>query len=313
MSPSNDGAAKPGSTPAPFDWLMVGLLGFVWGGTFLGTELALRGITPFWLVSGRLVFAALLLTALLSLRGIPIRFPVHSIRQCLIIVLIGILSLTLPFSLLSWGQQYVTSGFAGVSMASVALFVLPLAHLFLPDEQLNREKYIGIIMGFVGVVFLFDQQVLESSGRDLENFGRIACLGAALCYAVSGVLMKRMTPVDPFLLATLLLIVGVFTSIPVAMAVEGPPPVPAPDTLLILAVLGLIPTAAANTLRVLVISRSGPTFMGLANYQIPVWSVVLGAAILSEPLPPSLLLALALILSGTVISQWRSLRKLLRL
>ena len=53
-----------------------------------------------------------------------------------------------------------------------------------------------------------------------------------------------------------------------------------------LAVLGLVPTAGANILRVMVIRTAGPTFMSLVNYIVPVWSVVLGALVLAEPLPP---------------------------
>lgn len=73
---------------------------------------------------------------------------------------------------------------------------------------------------------------------------------------------------------------------------------------------GLIPTAAANFLRVLVIHTAGPVFMSLTNYLVPVCSVILGALILSEPLPPSLLAAMLLILFGVCLSQWGALRRL---
>jgi drug/metabolite transporter (DMT)-like permease len=45
---------------------------------------------------------------------------------------------------------------------------------------------------------------------------------------------------------------------------------------------------------------------------VPLWSVLLGAVILGEPLPPSLLLALVLILSGLALSQYGALRRLFR-
>jgi drug/metabolite transporter (DMT)-like permease len=50
--------------------------------------------------------------------------------------------------------------------------------------------------------------------------------------------------------------------------------------------------------------------MSLTGYQVPVWSVVLGALILGEPLPPALLYALALILSGLALSQYGALARL---
>lgn len=303
-------ATTPSQAPTRASWIMVATLGFVWGGTFLGIELALRGITPYWLAAGRLVFAAGLLSVVFFLRGGRIDVPKSGPVRWPQILLVGCLSSSLPFTLLSWGQQYVTSGFAGVSMAAVALIMLPLAHLFVPGEQLTWRKSLGFIIGFVGVVVLTGGQALGGNGQELENFGRMACLGAAGCYAVSGVMMRRIPPIDPLALTTLLMIVGACISVPLALFVEGPPPVPPRDALITLAILGLIPTAAANVLRVFVIRSAGPTFMSLTNYLVPVWSVILGTVILGEPLPASLLLALGLILGGIAISQWAALRSL---
>lgn len=289
-------------------WLMIGALGLTWGGTFLVIEIALRGITPFWLAAGRIGFAAALMTAIWAFRGM--RLFLSDDRSWGGLIFVGALSSALPFMLLSWGQQYVTSGFAGVSMAAVALLVLPLAHFLVPGEQMTLRKSIGFVIGFVGVVVLIGAQAFESSGVGLEPFGRLACLGAAACYAISSVYMRRLPSVDPIGLATVLLLIGAAMVLPAAWIIEGPPPMPSAQTLLVIAILGLIPTAAANILRVLVIRSAGPTFMSLTNYQVPVWSVFLGAAFLAEPLPPSLIWALLLILSGVALSQWGALRRL---
>ena len=58
------------------------------------------------------------------------------------------LSVAVPFMLLSWAQQFVTSGFTGVSMAAVALIVLPLAHVFVPGERMTLRRTIGFVIGF---------------------------------------------------------------------------------------------------------------------------------------------------------------------
>ena len=136
-----------------------------------------------------------------------------------------------------------------------------------------------------------------------------ACVGAACCYGISSVLMRRLPDVDPIGLSTLILIIAAGIVVPLALIVEGPPPLPDSRTLVVMAFLGLIPTAAANMLRVLVIRSAGPVFMSLTNYQVPVWSVVLGAWILGEPLPASLLGALVLILSGVGLSQYGAFRR----
>ena len=197
-------------------------------------------------------------------------------------------------------------------MAAVALIVLPLAHFLVPGEGLSARKGIGFVIGFVGVCILIGGQAFESSGTALETPGRIACLGAATCYAVSSILMRRLPPVETIGLSTLLLLIGSCIVIPAALIVEGAPPMPDNKTLLVIVFLGLVPTAAANLLRVLVVRTAGPVFMSLVNYQVPVWSVVLGAAFLGEPLPSSLLLAMTLILTGVGLSQYGALTRLFR-
>lgn len=291
-------------------WLMVATLGLTWGGTFLVTEVALEGMTPFWLAAGRIAFAAALMTAIWGALGFRLfDTPVPSDAKGALIV-IGALSSAVPFILLAWGQQFVTAGFAGVSMAAVALIVLPLAHFLVPGEQLSVRKVIGFIIGFVGVVILIGGQAFESSGAGLETPGRIACVSAACCYAVSSILLRRLPPANTIGLSTVLLLIGACIVIPAALIVEGIPPLPDTKTLWVLAFLGLVPTAAANLLRVQVVRTAGPVFMSLVNYQVPVWSVVLGVVLLSEPMPSSLLWAMILILTGVGLSQYGALTRL---
>ncbi|MBW4710511.1 DMT family transporter [Roseobacter sp. YSTF-M11] len=293
-------------------WLMVAVLGFTWGGTFLVTEVALEGLTPFWLAAGRIGFAAVLMMAIWAGLGFKLFDDPVPRGTWGAACLIGALSSAVPFMLLAWGQQFVTSGFAGVSMAAVALIVLPLAHFLVPGERLNLRKGLGFIIGFFGVCVLIGAQAFETTGASMEPAGRLACLGAATCYAVSSILMRRLPPVDTIGLSTVLLLIGALLVIPLALAVEGLPPMPDTKTLIVVIMLGLIPTAAANLLRVLVVRTAGPVFMSLTNYQVPLWSVVLGALLLGEPLPPSLLWAMVLILSGVALSQYGALMRLFR-
>ena len=289
-------------------WAMVLALGLVWGATFLFMEIALRGMTPFWLAAGRIGFATLLTVAVwLGLGG---KLFLSEDRPWGPMILIGIGSTALPFMLLSWGLQYVTSGFAGVSMATVALMVLPLSHYLIPGEQMTLRRVAGFVIGFIGVAVLIGPEAFAATGDALEPLGRLACIGAAACYAISSVTMRRLPPVDPIGLAAVPLIIGSAFVIPLAWLREGPPVVPDGQTLLVVAVLGLIPTAGANLLRVLVIRSAGPVFMSLTNYQVPMWSVALGIVLLGEPARPGLFLAMALILSGVFLSQWGALKRL---
>ena len=172
------------------------------------------------------------------------------------------------------------------------------------------RRLFGFVVGCIGVALLIGGKAFASSNAELEMFGRIACVSAAACYAVSSILTRRLPPVDPVGLAAILLLIGTVIILPVAWALEGPPVMPDGRILGMVALLGLIPTAAANLLRVIVVREAGPTFMTLTNYQVPVWAVLLGALFLGESLPASMLLAMTLILSGLCISQWGALKRL---
>ena len=110
-------------------WIMIFTLGIVWGSTFLFIELALQGITPLWLTSARIVFATILTFIIWLMRGGKLFKTEEKAWRRLGII--GIISTALPFQLISWGQQYVTSSFAGLAMASMPLFVLPLAYFLI--------------------------------------------------------------------------------------------------------------------------------------------------------------------------------------
>ena len=291
-------------------WLMVAALGLVWGGTFPVIEIALEEFTPFWLAAGRVVFAGLLTTAIWIAMGGRLFETRPRPIDVANLILIGALSTALPFMLISWGQKYVTAGFAGVSMASVALMVLPLAHVLTRDEKMNARKSLGFLIGFVGVVILIGPEAFRSTGAEGELAGRLACLAAAACYAISSVTMRPLAPIDAIGLTAVTLLIGAAIGVPAALAVEGPPPAPSLKGWIVIAILGLIPTAAASLLRVLVIRSAGPTFMSLTNYQVPLWSVILGVTFLGEPFRWSLLLAMALILAGVALSQWGALLRL---
>lgn len=293
-------------------WIMVATLGFVWGASFLGIELALRGVTPFWLVAYRLGFAALLTVMVWRLRGGRIVRPQDGKRRWPFLVVAALFSSVIPFALLSWGQQHVTSATAGVSMAAVALVVMPMAHFFSVGERMTPRRVFGMLVGFGGVLVLLGDGLFQSSGAALENWGRLACFGAACCYAISSVTTRNCPPIDPIAMGAITMVVAAGAAVPLAIATEGAPPLPDLTTLMVLVMLGMVQTAGANLLRILVIRSAGSTFMSLTNYQVPFWSMIFGAVFLGEALPAGLFIALGLILTGMGMSQWDAFRNLFR-
>ena len=292
-------------------WMMVSTLGIVWGSTFLFIELALQGITPLWLTSARIVFATIITSIIWLMRGGKL-FTTEE-TAWLRLGIIGIISTALPFQLISWGQQYVTSSFAGLAMASMPLFVLPLAYFFNTNEALDRSKFIGLIIGFLGIVILFSPDfALGNDTSILLTFGKLACILAAFCYASNSILMRKLPRIDPVGLAAVSLLIGSLWVILWALAIEGPPPRISLETLSILILLGLLPTALANFIRVVLIREAGPIFLSITNYIVPLWASMMGALILKEALTFEFYLAATITIAGVYISQMKALATLIR-
>ncbi|QFT92480.1 putative inner membrane transporter yiJE [Roseovarius sp. THAF9] len=297
---------------APVNWLRLCALGMIWGASFMAVSVALDGVGPLTVVAVRLILGAAFLLVLCRAtgRGLPPRSGPQAGRLWAFIVAMGLFSNALPFFLLSWGQQVVASGFAGVCMAAVPLLVLPLAHFLVPGERMHMRRALGFVMGTLGVAVLIGPEALRSTGAEFEMLARLACVAAAGCYAVGSIFTRLAPEVDRLSLAAAVLTVAAVVFTPYALAVEGLPAMPQGRTLWALMYLGLLPTGVAQILLVQVIRDAGPVFLSLVNYQVPIWSIIFGAVVLFEALPPSLYLGLALILGGVALSQLGALRRL---
>jgi len=292
--------------PTAANWASIGLLGLVWGGTFMVVSVALRDYGPVTVACARTSLGAFALLVLMRVMGR--RWPTVDGRLWGFLIAISLLSTALPFYLLSWGQQYVPSAFAGISMAALPLFVLPLAHVF-ADEPLTLRRTAGVIVGFIGAAVLIGPGVFAATG-DRAAMGQLACVAAALSYAVAAILTRRCPPIDPVALSTITLVVGSIVLIPAMLLAEGVPVWAGQTSGFAILFLGLMPTALAALLRVHVIRSAGPVFMTLVNYQVPLWSMAFGALILSEALPWRFFAALALIMAGLALSQWGALMRM---
>ena len=295
--------ARP--APTMLAWILLILLGLVWGGSFLGVAKALDGFGPLTIAAGRIGIAAVILTAVavVSGMGLPPANTATGRSFWLHCLGMGIFSNALPFALLAWGQERVSSGFAGITMAIVPLLVLPLAHAFVPGERMTLRKAIGFVIGFFGVALLVGQGGGEAGGA--VGLARLACVAASCCYAVGAIITRLAPPAPTVAFAAASLLIASAISIPLALVFEGWPASPPPAALVGLLYLGVFPTALATLALVYVIQSAGPTFMSLVNYQVPVWAVILGLVFLDEVVPPQFAGALALILAGLAVSQLR--------
>lgn len=303
------------SQPDRTSWMILALLGLIWGASFMGVSIALRGFGPLSVAAWRIALGAsvLLIVAWGSGRRMPGLFAPQGLAIWAAAVAMGLFSNALPFFLLSWAQNHVASGFAGVSMAAGPLITLILAHFVIAEERLSLRRLIGILIGFAGVAVLIGPSALQARGGDFENIARLTCIAAAACYSIGSIVARVCPEVDRRAFSAAALVSGAVLIMPFALWKEGLPTTPPPrEAVAALILLGIIPTALAQFLLVILVRRAGPTFLSLVNYQVPVWSVILGAAFLGEDLPSSLIWAMILILIGVAVSQFGALFRMFR-
>lgn len=307
QTPKPEKDATMSDAPNLRTWIKLLSLGVIWGASFMSVSLALRDFGPLTVAALRITLGALALLIVLRVSGIGLpdmRTP-EGRKIWGFAALMGLFSNAMPFTLLSWGQNYVASGFAGVCMAVVPLFVLPLAHVLIPGERLTARRSISFLIGFVGVVILIGLDAFRLLGSDLEALARMACLGASLCYALGSITTRLCPGTNLLSLSAAALICGAVMIVPVALWQEGLPDAASPPSLTAILYLGLLPTALAQVLLVQVIRDAGPGFLSLVNYQVPIWSVLFGAVLLSEAVPPQLFISLGLILTGLLLGRRR--------
>ena len=271
------------------------LLAGLWGGSFAFMRVAVPTLGPLWLAFSRVALAFLALLALAwARRTVPPFFA-----RWRNYVFIGVVNSALPFALFCFAEQYVGAAVAAILNATSPFFAAAVAALWL-KEPLSRRKLGGMVLGLAGVVLIVAWSPRTLTGTMLP--ATLACLGAALCYGVASVYVKRrMADTPSFAIA----LYSQFT----AAAVLAPalPFVPRPGPLTPLVVgnalaLALASTALAYLLYFRLIATIGPARALTVTFLIPVFGVLWGFVFLGEPVSANTLSGCALILGGTWIA-----------
>ncbi len=292
------------------DWIGLIALTALWGTAFMFNELALVSFTPTELVFARIAMAAIVLAAVLFLRGR--RLP-RTGRAWVSLAAMALLGNVLPFQLIAWAQQTIDSAVTGVLMAVMPLFVLTLSHFFLPGSRLTPARLAGFALGFFGVVLVIGPNTLSAFDGSGPLLAMLAALGAALSYSVNSIVARRIGVQEPMATAAGMMLVAALMMLPAGgpglLQLETPPTATA---LAAVVVLGLLSTGLATIIYFRIVQGPGPAFLSLVNYLVPVWAVFAGAFVLGETLSPSVFAGLALILAGIAFSeigaQWRAFR-----
>lgn len=291
------------------EWLMLVALAVLWGGSFFFNGVAVRDLPAFTLVWLRVAVAAAALLLVLRLGG---QAMPRSGRVWAAFFGMGLLNNIIPFALIVWGQHHIASGLAAILNATTPLFTVLVAHLLTPDERLTPMKTGGVAVGFLGAIAMVGPAAL--SGIGAEVLAQLACLAAALVYALAGIFGRRFRRmgVAPVAAATGQVCASTVMLLPVMLLVDRPWSLAMPHAASWAAVLGvgLLSTALAYVLYFRILAAAGATNLLLVTFLIPVSAILLGALVLGETLQARQFLGMAMIGLGLALIDGRVPRRL---
>ena len=285
-------------------WGLLGVLALLWGTSFLWSKVALAELPPLPLVLGRFGLAAVALLVAARVSGQPIPTAPRVWGGFFVL---GALKSFIPFGLIAWGQVQLTSGLASILNATPPLFTALVAHA-LGDERLTANRAAGVAIGFAGVCVLIGPGALGGPG--LHTLAELAILGAAVSYAFAGTYGRRLRALPPVVAVTGMMTTAALLALPIALAVDRPWTLTVgARTWAALLALALPTTALGFVIYFHLLASAGATNVMLVTLLIPVIALLLGAALLGEPVTSTALVGLVLIAGGLVVIDGRFLRR----
>ncbi len=292
------------SKPGFSDYALLLFLAVVLGSNFMFIKIAVTALPPGLFVFARLVIAALVLVAIMYLAEQS--FP----RGMIWVPILGsaLFGYTLPFTLISWGQERVDSGIASILMATMPLFTLAMAQIFTDDEKPNLYTIAGFVIALVGVLLLFGFDKLASLGD--ESVRQYAIAFGAVSFGLNAIITKQLTGLKWQTMTASLMVVSVILALPLLYFVNWSEVSAGPLIWTSVVYTGLAPTALGAVLIILVVQRQGASFLSQLNFIVPVVGVVCAVVFLKEDLPANAAMALLVILCGVAIARRRPTRKI---
>jgi drug/metabolite transporter (DMT)-like permease len=271
------------------------LLAALWGGSFLFMRIAAPVLGPVWLIEMRVLLAGLVLLPFLLHLGLWSEVR----RKAMPLFVIGCINSAIPFLLLAFASVSLPSGFTSILNATAPLFGTGIALVWL-KEKLTSSRSIGFGLGFAGVLILVGWKAVVATPTFF--IAVVAGLAAALMYAIAAPYAKKqLAGVPPLVIATASQLSAAIVLLP-AIPFALPNATPTPIVLSSVLMLALFSTALAYILYFRLIKNVGSTKALTVTYLIPLFAILWGTIVLSEPVTSSMVLGCGLILLGTAIA-----------
>ncbi len=278
------------------------LLAFIWGWSFLFIKVLVDGMPPVLVAWGRILLGFAALAAILRAYGE--RLPGRS--DWLHMAVLGLAMTVLPFTLIAWGEERITSALTAVLNACTPLFAAAFA-AWLLRERLRLPQLAGLVIGFAGVAV-----VAGVGGRDLVGSsltGSLAVVAGTAGYGFGFAYAHRFTHhLAPIRLSAGQVLAGSILLAPAGVTELARAPIHlSPLRVLCLVLLGVLGTGYAYLLNFQIVQEVGATKASLVTYLIPIVGVTVGILILGEPFSIRLILGGLVIVLGIALVQGRLL------
>jgi len=273
------------------------LLALIWGWSFFFIKVAVEGMTPTAVAGARIALGCLVMHVVLRARGATIPRDLRLWRH---FAVMGLVHSAVPFTLLAWGEERITSALTAVLNATTPLFAALLTAVLL-GERLRRAQLLGVVLGFAGVAVAAGIGAADLTGSSLG--GALAAVAAAACYGMGFAYARRyLSGIPPLVASAGQLTMGSLIIGPVALwttLVHGIDL--EPHRLLAVVLLGVVGTGFAYVLNYGSIAELGPTRASVVTQIVPVVAVTVGVAFLGENFHVRLVVGAALTLFGIAL------------
>ena len=288
----------------PAKWktlLAFAIIYFVWGSTFLAIRIGVHEVPPFLLAALRFLISGLVLYLWMIARGE--RSP--SSRQWLSAFVLAVLIFVLDYGLLFWAEQRVPSGIASVMMGTIPLFMTLSEIVILGTQKLTLRLAVALIIGLGGIVMLTSRS-LNLGGAPIERIGAIALLIAAISWAISSALTRKLPLPESKVMSSGAQMFAGGVLLTVTSAALGEfgnfhPRAVSIGAWLALAYLIVAGSVVAFTAYVWLIHHESPTKVGTYAYVNPVVAVLVGYFFGGEPLGLRTILGSVCVLISVIV------------
>ena len=293
--------------------LLLIILSAIWGSAFFAIKVSLNSFSPTAVASLRLIIASIFLLFFFYLQKKKI---ILTKNVLILLITIGIIGNFIPFFLISWAEQYIPSSTAGMLMAIGPIITLIMSHFLTKKEKFTFIKFISIFIGFLGVLFIFNINLLNqfTSNSFTELYSKLLVIIAAFGYMFSNILAyEKLSNIDSFTITTFATTFGAIFSLPfflIDISINTYNFFNNSYSIFSLIYLGIFPTAIAFQFRYYITKTSGPVFLSYVAYLIPVFALIWGYVLLSEKIGLNSLTGIILILIGVYLGQNKLMNKI---